>query len=52
MVNNWAQFLEPLKASKLSLLIVAGAAMFLVIGGLAGLRGGSLWSTQKDSLYI
>ena len=37
MVNNWAQFLEPLKASKLSLLIVAGAAMFLVIGGLAAL---------------
>ena len=37
MMDYWAQLLEPLKASKLSLLIVAGAAMFLVIGGLAAL---------------
>ena len=37
MTDYWMQLLEPLKASKLSLLIAAGAAMFLVIGGLAAL---------------
>ena len=37
MMNNWAQILEPLKASAIGPLIAAGAAMFLVIGGLAAL---------------
>lgn len=37
MMDYWAQLLEPLKASAIGPLIAAGAAMFLVIGGLAAL---------------
>ena len=37
MMDYWAQFLESLKASTIGPLIAAGAAMFLVIGGLAAL---------------
>ena len=37
MTDYWMQFLESLKASTIGPLIAAGAAMFLVIGGLAAL---------------
>ena len=37
MPEFWITLLEQLKESKVALLILAGAGMFLVIGGLAAL---------------